>query len=93
LEARSKDRVIRFDEQLFNQYAATPDRPYHLAFFCTAESMLGSSKLKLQDLRREFTLVAEVRGCAVQLPALQQQQEQLQHTHCGPITSATAQAA
>jgi hypothetical protein len=63
--------VISFDEQLFNQYAATPDRPYHLAFFCTAESMMGSSKLRLADLRKEFTLAAEVRACAVQLPALQ----------------------
>jgi hypothetical protein len=61
LEAASKDKLITFDEALFNEFALSADRPYHLVLFGSAHKFMESPKLMLNKLKEEFIYVAKVR--------------------------------
>lgn len=59
LESSSKDGLIVFDEPLFTEYALSPDRPYHLVFFGSAQRLMDSPKLQLSKLKAEFIYTAK----------------------------------
>lgn len=65
LEAAAKDGLILFDEGMFNEFALSADRPYHLVVFGSARKFMDSPKLQLGKLKAEFTYAAKARGGAV----------------------------
>ncbi|KAI8462644.1 MAG: hypothetical protein J3K34DRAFT_527603 [Monoraphidium minutum] len=58
-EAASKSKIITFTEDDFNEYALSPDRPYHLVFFGSSRRLMDSPKLQLDALKTEYTYTAK----------------------------------
>lgn len=58
-EAQSREKLITLNEELFNDYALSPDRPYHLVLFGSSGRLMNSPKLQLKALRDEFVYAAK----------------------------------
>lgn len=64
-QAASKDGIIVFSINDFEEFAAAKGRDYHLMFFLNAHYMAKNADMNLPKLRQEYALAAQV--C---LPAL-----------------------
>jgi hypothetical protein len=59
-QAASKDGIIVFSNQDFEEFAATKGRDYHLMFFLNAHYMAKNLDMNLPKLRQEYALAAQV---------------------------------
>jgi hypothetical protein len=68
-QAASKDGIITFSSEDWEEFAMVKDRPYHLVVFCAAASLMSSPKTQLNNLRAEYSLAAQV-GARAGVPAM-----------------------
>jgi hypothetical protein len=59
-QAASKDAIIGFSNNDFEEFAATKGRDYHLMFFLNAHYMAKNTDMNLPKLRQEYALAAQV---------------------------------
>lgn len=58
-QAASKDAIIGFSNNDFEEFAATKGRDYHLMFFLNAHYMAKNTDMNLPKLRQEYALAAQ----------------------------------
>lgn len=63
LQQKSKDSVIVFSPDEFEEFAVSKGRDYHLVFFLNANYLAGNAKMNLPKLKQEFALAAKVSSC------------------------------
>jgi hypothetical protein len=61
-QAASKDSILVFSNNDFEEFAAAKGRDYHLMFFLNAHYMAKNTDMNLPKLRQEYALAAQVCG-------------------------------
>lgn len=55
----TKDKILHFDNDLYEKYALSSNRGYSLAVFLLAHQLMDNPQTKLRELRAEYELVAK----------------------------------